>query len=68
MKYQNFDGQYLSSITECFRNNESVTKIKGKFDSQQNSCSFTLFQKEDILKAIKFLFSNKTSSIEDNFY
>ena len=57
--------QSLSSITTYFKSNESLLKIKGKYDAQENSFSFTLFSKEDILKAIKFLSSNNASPIED---
>ena len=64
-KYPNFDGPSLSTITDNFRNNESVIKIKEKYDTQENSFSLTLFSKEDILKAIKSLSSNKASPIED---
>ena len=64
-KHPNFDGQSLSSITDYFKNNESVIKIKEKFDTQEDSFSITLFSKEDILKAIKSLSSNKASPIED---
>ena len=46
------DGQSLSSITDYFKNNESVIKIKEEYDNQENSFSFTLFTKEDILKVI----------------
>ena len=58
-KHPNFDGQSLFSITDYFKNNESVIKIKEKYDTQKNSFLFTLFSKEDILKAIKSLSSNK---------
>ena len=58
-KYPNFDGQSLFNITE------SVIKIKEKYITQENSFSFTLFSKEDIVKAIKSLSSNKASPIED---
>ena len=64
-KHPNFDGQSLFSITDYFKNNESVIKIKEKYNTQENSFSFTLFSKEDILKAIKSLSSNKSSAIED---
>ena len=64
-KHSNFDGQALFSITDYFKNNESVIKIKEKYNTQENSFSFTLFSKEDILKAIKSLSSNKASPIED---
>ena len=64
-KHPNFDGQSLFSITDYFKNNESVIKIKEKYNTQENSFSFTLFSKEDILKAIKSLSSNKASLIED---
>ena len=64
-KHPNFDGQSLFSITDYFKNNESVIKIKEKYNTQENSFSFTPFSKEDILKAIKSLSSNKASLIED---
>ena len=64
-KHPNFNGQSLFSITDYFKNNESVIKIKEKYNTQENSFSFTLFSKEDILKAIKSLSSNKASLIED---
>ena len=64
-KDPNFDGPSLSAITDNFKNNESVIKIKEKYDTQENSFSLTLFSKEDILKAIKSLSSNKASLIED---
>ena len=63
-KHPNFDGQSLSSIADYFQNNESVIKIKEKYDTQQNSFSLILFSKEDILKATKSLSSNKTSPID----
>ena len=52
-------------MTDYFKNNESVTKIKEKYDTQGNSFSLTLFSKEKILKAIKSLSSNKGSPVED---
>ena len=55
----------LYYITDFFKNNESVIKIKEKYNTQENSFSLTLFSKEDILKAIKSLSSNKASLIED---
>ena len=64
-KHPNFDGKSLFSITDYFKNNETVIKIKEKYNTQENSFSFTLFSKEDILKAIKSLTSNKASLIED---
>ena len=64
-KHTNFDGQSLFSITDYFKNNESVIKVKEKYNTQENSFSFTLFSKEDILKAINSLSSNKASLIED---
>ena len=64
-KHPNFDCQSLFSITDYFKNNESVKKIKENYNTQENSFSFTLFAKEDILKAIKSLSSNKASLIED---
>ena len=63
-KHPNFGGQSLFSITDYFKNNESVIKIKEKYNTQENSVSFTLFLKEDILKAIKSLSSNQASPIE----
>ena len=65
-KHPNFDGQSLYSITDYFKNNESVLKLKEKYYTQENSFSFTLFSKEDILKVIKS--SNNASPIEDNSY
>ena len=65
IKHPNCYGQSLFSITEYFKNNESVIKIKEKYDTQENSFSFTLLSKEDIIKAIKSLSSNKASPIED---
>ena len=47
-KHPNFDGQSLSRITDYFKNNESVIKIKEKYDIQENSFSFTFFSKKDI--------------------
>ena len=64
-KHPNFDGQSLFSITDYFKNNESVIKIKEKYNTQENSFSFTLLSKEDNIKAIKSLSSNKASPIED---
>ena len=64
-KQPNFDGQPLFSITDYFKNNKSVIKIKEKYNTQENSFLFSLFSKEDILKAIKPLSSNKASPIED---
>ena len=64
-KHPNFDNQSLFSITDYFKNNESEIKIKEKCNTQDNSFSFTLFSKEDILKAIKSLSSNKASPVED---
>ena len=64
-KHPNFDSQSLFSITDYFKNNESEIKIKKKCNTQENSFSFTLFSKEDILKAIKSLSSNKASPIEN---
>ena len=42
-----------------------MIKVKEKYDAQENAFSFALFSKEDILKAITSLSSNKTSPIED---
>ena len=64
-KHLNFDGQTLSSINGNSKNNESVIRIKEKCDTQENSFSFTLISKVDILKAMKSLSSNKASPIED---
>ena len=64
-KHPHFDGQSLPSITDYFKSDESVIKIKEKYDTQENSFSFILLSKEGILKAIKSLSSNKTSPIED---
>ena len=36
-KHQNFDSQPLFSITDYFKNNESVIKIKEKYNTQENS-------------------------------
>ena len=63
-KHSNFDGQLLSSITTYFKNNESVIKVKEKYDTQENLLLFTLFSKED-LKAIISLPSNKASPFDD---
>ena len=65
-KDPNFDGQSLSSITDYFKNNGSVIKIKEKYETQENSFSFALFSKEDIPKPTKFSSSNEASLIEDN--
>ena len=62
-KHPNFIGQFLSTITEYFKNNEIV--IKKKYDAQDNSFLFTLFSKGNILKAIKSLPSNETSAFSD---
>ena len=64
-KHPNFDGQSLSSITNYFKNNESLIKIQEKDDTQENSFSFPLFSKVDILKEIKSLSSNKAYSLDD---
>ena len=64
-KDPNFDGESLSSITDYFKSNESVIKIKENYDTQENSFSFSLFSRDNILKAIKSLSSNKASPIED---
>ena len=64
-QHPHFDAQSLFSITDYFKKNESVIKIKEKYNTQQNSFSCTLFSKEDILKAIKSLSSNKASPTED---
>ena len=63
-KHPNFDGKSLSSINGNSKNNESVIRIKEKCDTQENSFSFTLISKVDILKAMKSLSSNKASPIE----
>ena len=39
-KHPNFEGQSLFSITDYFKNNESVIKIKDKYNTQENSFSF----------------------------
>ena len=57
--------QSLFSITDYFKSNESVIKMKEEYNTQENSFSFTLFSKEDILKAMKSLSSNKASLFED---
>ena len=62
-KNPNFDGHSLSSITDYFKNNDSVIRIKEKNYAQENTLSFTLFAKEDILRAIS---SNKVSPFDDN--
>ena len=64
-KHPNFDGQSLFSFTDYFKNSESVIKIKEKYNIRENSFSFTLFSKEDILKTINYLSSNKASPAED---
>ena len=64
-KHPNFDGQSISIITDYFKENESVIKIKEKCDTQDNSFSFALFSEEYILKAIKSPSRNKASQIED---
>ena len=64
-KHPKIDCQSLSRITEYFKNNDSVIKIKEKYNTQENPFSFTSFSKEDILKAIKFLSSNKASPFDD---
>ena len=64
-KHSNFHGQSLFSITDYFKNNESVIKIKEKYNTQENSFSFMPFSNEDILKVIKSLSSNKASPVED---
>ena len=65
IKHPNCYGQSLFSITEYFINNERVIKITEKYNTQENSFSFTLLSKEDIIKAIKSLSSNNASPIED---
>ena len=60
-KYPN--GQSL--FTDYFKNNESVIKIKEQYNTEKNSFSFTLHSKEEIVKVIKSLSSNKASVIED---
>ena len=62
-KHPNFDGQSLFSITDYFKNNGNVIKIKEKYNIQEKSFSFTLLSKENIIKAIKSLSSNKASSV-----
>ena len=42
-KHQNIYDQSLSSITDCFKNNESVIKIKEKHYTQKNSFLFTFY-------------------------
>ena len=64
-KHPNFDGQSLFSITDYFKNNESVIKIKENYNTQENSFSFTVLSKEDIIKVIKSRSSNKASPIEE---
>ena len=48
-KDPNFDGHSLSSITDYFKGNESVIHIKEKYDTPENSVSFTLLSKENII-------------------
>ena len=48
-KDPNFDGHSLSSITDYFKGNESVINIKEKYDTPENSVSFTLLSKENII-------------------
>ena len=64
-EHQKLDDQSLFSINHYFKTNESVIKIKEKYNTQENLFSFTLFLREDILKAIKPLSSNKASPVED---
>ena len=64
-QHPHFDAQSLFTIIDYLKNNVSVIKIKEKYNTQENSFSYTLFLKEDILKAIKSLSSNKASPIED---
>ena len=64
-KHPNFEGLSLFCITDYFKNNESVIKIKENYNTQENSFSFTLLSKEDIIKAIKSRSSNKASPIEE---
>ena len=49
-KHPNLDGQSLFSITDYFKNNQSIIKIKKKYNTQENSFSYTLFSKETFLK------------------
>ena len=42
-KHPNFDGQSLFSITDYFKNNESVIKIKENYNIQENSFSLLHF-------------------------
>ena len=42
-KHPNVDGRSLFSITDYFKNNEGVIKIKEKYSTRDNSSSFTLF-------------------------
>ena len=49
-KHPNFDGQSLFSITDYFKNNESVIKIKEKYNTLENSFSLLYFQKRTLLR------------------
>ena len=49
-KHPNFDGQSLFSITDYFKNSESVIKIKEKYNTQENSFSLLYFQKRTLLR------------------
>ena len=49
-KHPNFDGQSLFSITDYFKNNESVIKIKEKYNTQENHFHLIFFQKRTSLK------------------
>ena len=55
-KHPHFHLQSPSRITDYLKNNESVIKIKEKYDTQENSFSFILFSKNP-------LSSNTTSLI-----
>ena len=64
-KHPNFDIQSLSNIIDYLKNKESVMKIKEKYDAHENSFSFTLFSKQDILEEMRSLSNNEASAIED---
>ena len=50
-KHPNFDGQSLFSITDYFKNNESVIKIKEKYNILKRTHFHLLyFQKRTFLK------------------
>ena len=62
-KHPNFDAQSLSSVTENFKNYEYVIKSnKGMLLKRSH---FTLFSKDNLLKAIKSLSSDEASLFVD---